>query len=139
MIRYNDIEEFNGIQTGDTVFISGLLGKHHSIINNKYGFLKDIYMSHDQKKNKINYVGEIELLSNKEIHFINFDYIFKIGKNLNRNDINSMLWVDDPYTHFIFKKDLIDSHPMIDEHGQILSVGTAKNNTKYVFLFSGVN
>jgi len=136
MTRYNDTDEYNSIQTGDTVYISGLPGKSYSFINNKYGFVKDILLTNAD--GRISYVAHVELFSNKEAYFINFEYIFKMGR-MNQSDIKSIIWEDSPFNHYIMKKEIIDAAVVRDDHNQIFGLCTDAYGRKHVFLFSGIN
>jgi len=77
MINYNDTDEFNSIETGNTVYISGLPGKNYSFINNKIGIIKDIFLTCEN--GKISYVAEIIIQNETESSFVNFEYIFLVG------------------------------------------------------------
>lgn len=137
IIEYNNTDEFNAIETGNTVYISGLPGKTNSLINNKHGYVKDIYLN--CKNNRISYMAKVVLAESKEECFINFDYIFKVGKKMNNADIKSLIWEENPFTHYVIKKNLVDSHPMQDENGQFLAVCEDTEGRKHVFLYSGIN
>jgi hypothetical protein len=121
-IRYNDTDEFNSIETGNTVYISGLPGKNFSLINNKHGLVKDIYLTYDN--NRISYMARILLIENNEECIVNFDYIFKVGHKMN---------------HYVIKKNLKDCYPMQDENGQLLAICNDFEGRKHVFLYSGIN
>jgi hypothetical protein len=135
MIRYNDTDEFNSIETGHTVYISGLPGKSYSYINNKYGVVKDIFITcHNQV---ISYVAKVEIDS--EFFFVNFDYIFRVGHKLNDYDIKNLIFEEEPFNYYISKKELIYTQPIFDENNQIMGVSSDINDRKYVFLYSGIN
>jgi len=137
MIEYNNTDEFNSIETGNTVYISGLPGKSRSQINNKYGYVKEIYLT--MENGRITYSAKIYLFKDQTEHIVNFDYIFKIGKKMNYADIKSLIWEENPFNHYVIKKELVDCHPMQDENGQLLAVCSDNKNRKHVFLYSGIN
>lgn len=134
---FNDTEEYNGIETGNTVYVSGLIGKNHMFINNRYGIVKDIYLTTDNRK--VSYVAEIEFQGDSESYFVNFDYIYKIGKKLNNHILNDLIFYENPYDFFVDKKNIIETHPIIDENGQIFCVGIDCNYRNNFFLYSGIN
>ena len=136
-IEYNNTDEFNSIETGNTVYISGLPGKTDLFLNNKHGSVKDIYLT--SENSKISYIAKVRLHANGEDYFVNFDYIFKVGRKMNRADINSIIWEENPFNHYVMKKNLVDCHPMQDENGQLMAVCTDFNQRKHVFLYSGIN
>jgi hypothetical protein len=136
-IRYNDTDEFNSIETGNTVYISGLPGKNFSLINNKHGLVKDIYLTYDN--NRISYMARILLIENNEECIVNFDYIFKVGHKMNNFDIKSIIWEENPFDHYVIKKNLKDCYPMQDENGQLLAICNDFEGRKHVFLYSGIN
>jgi len=137
MINYNDTDEYNSIETGNTVYISGLPGKNYSFINNKIGIIKDIFLTCDN--GKISYVAEIIMQNETESSFVNFEYIFQVGKKLNDTDIKSIIWEANPFDHYIHKKNIVESYPFLDENGQIMAVCNDIDNRKHVFLYSGIN
>lgn len=134
---YNNTEEYNSIQTGNTVYISGLPGKNRSIFNNKYGYVKDILIT--CKNGQLSYVANVVLYHNNEECFVNFDYIFKIGRVFNNLDVKSIVWEENPISHYIYKKNLIDLHSFHDENGQLLAVCNDIYERKHVLLCSGIN
>jgi hypothetical protein len=137
MIEFNKTNEFNSIETGNTVYVSGLYGKNTSYINNKHGIVKNIYLTCD--KGRITYSAEIEFLFDASTTcFINFDYIFKVGK-LNNADIKSLIWEENPINYYILKKNLVECYPMHDENGQLLAVCNDFEGRKHIFLYSGIN
>ncbi len=137
MIQYNNTNEFNSIETGNTVYISGLPGKNYSYVNNKHGKVKEIYLTCEGTK--ISYAAKVILSDSKEEIFVNFDYIFKVGKGMNSSDIKSIVWEENPFNHYVIKNELIDCYPMQDENGQLMAVCTDVHNRKHVFLYSGIN
>lgn len=137
MTSLNNTDEYNGIETGNTVFVSGLIGKNYSFINNRYGIVKDIYLTSDN--NKISYIAEIEFHGDKDPYFVNFDYIYKIGKKLNNQALNDIIFYHNPYDYYIEKKRIIETHPLTDENGQIVGVGIDSNYRTHFFLYSGIN
>lgn len=137
MMEYNNTEEYNSIQTGNTVYISGLHGKNHSFVNNKYGYVKDILMM--MKERRLSYIAHVVLIPSNEECFVNFEYIFKVGRNLNDIDAKAIAWEDNPLNHYIFKKNLIEINPFHDENDQLLAVCTDINGRKHVLLCSGIN
>jgi hypothetical protein len=136
-MQYNDTDEYNSIRTGNTVYISGLPGKSNSFINNKYGYVEEIFLS--CKNKTFNYVAKIVLFSTNESHFVDFSYIFKIGKNLNDLDAKAIIWEENPMMHYKYKKNLVDCHPLQDENGQLLAICNDIYGRKHVFLYSGIN
>jgi hypothetical protein len=88
---------------------------------------------------KISYVAEVILQNETESSFINFEYIFLIGKKMNDTDIQSIIWEANPFDHYIIKKNIIESYPFLDENGQIMAVSNDIDNRKHVFLYSGIN
>jgi len=136
-IKYNDTDEFNSIETGNTVYISGLPGKNYSLINNKHGIVKDIYLTCEN--NRISYTARVVLVHDNEECIVNFDYIFKVGRKMNNADIKSLIWQENPFDHFVIKKNLIDCQPMQDENGQLLAICNDYEKRKHVFLYSGIN
>jgi len=137
MTQYNNTDEYNSIQTGDTVYVSGLPGKSFSFINNKHGFVKDILLT--TTMGRISYVAQVVLYSTNEAYFINFEYLFKVGNNMNQADIKAIVWEEDPLNHYIIKKDIVECGMVVDDHGQYLAVCTDISERKHVFLFSGIN
>lgn len=138
MCSYNDTEEFNTIETGNTVYVSGLPGKNYSFINNKVGTVKEIYLTSDN--DKISYVAEIILWMDNQPYFVNFDYVFLMKKTIhNTADIKCLLNKEIPFNHYIEKKNLIDTYPIIDENGQIMAICLDNYARNYVFLYSGIN
>lgn len=133
---YNNTEEYNGIQTGNTVYISGLPGKNHSYVNNKFGYVKDILLTCTNRN--ITYVAHVVLTPSNEECFVNFDYIYKV-KNLNKIDAKAIAIKEDALSHYIQKKYLIDIHPIHDENGQLLAISNDLYGRKHVFLCSGLN
>lgn len=137
MNNFNDTDEFNTIETGNTVYISGLPGKNFSFINNKHGIVRDIFLTCDN--GKITYVAEVILNNETEPNFVNFDYIYQVGKKMNDSDMKSIMWLETPFDHYIMKKDIVESYPMLDENGQIMAFSTDINERKHIFLYSGIN
>lgn len=137
MIEFNNTDEFNSIETGNTVYVSGLPGKNFSFINNKHGIVKDIYLTCENEK--ISYVAEVVLFSDNNSYFVNFDYIFKVGNKINYADIKSLVWEEDPFNHYIMKKNIVNCQVMQDENGQSMAVCEDTSNRKHVFLYSGIN
>lgn len=136
MIEYNNTDEFNSIETGNTVYISGLPGKNYSYVNNKYGYVKDIYLTFEG--GRINYSAKVILFSDNNEYFVNFDYIFKMGK-MNNADIQSLIWEENPFNHYVIKKNLVECYALQDENGQRIAVCSDSEKRKHVFLYSGVN
>lgn len=136
-MQFNDTEEYNSIQTGNTVYISGLPGKNHSFVNNKYGYVKDILLS--CKNGRINYVAQVVLFSNNEECFVEFSYIFKVGKDLNDLDAKAIVWEENPIQYYKYKKNLVDIQPLPDENGQLLAICNDLYGRKHVLLCSGIN
>lgn len=138
MIDFNNTDEFNSIETGNTVYVSGLPGKNFSFINNKHGIVKNIYLTCENQK--ISYVAEVVLFGETDSHFINFDYIFKVGRKMNYADIKSLVWEEEsPFNHYVMKKNLISCQVMQDENGQLMAVCNDNAYRKHVFLYSGIN
>jgi hypothetical protein len=137
MIEYNNTDEFNSIETGNTVYISGLPGKPYSYVNNKHGRVKDIYLTCEN--GRISYTAKVQLYSDNEEYFVNFDYLFKVGTKMNYADIKSLIWEENPFNHYVIKKELVECHPMQDENGQLLAVCSDRQKRKHVFLYSGIN
>lgn len=137
MINYNDTDEYNSIETGNTVYISGLPGKNNSFLNNKIGIVKDILLTCDN--GKISYLAKIIMQNETEPSFINFEYIFLIGKKMSDGDIKSIVWEENPFDHYIHKRGIVLSYPFLDEYGQIMAVSNDINDRKHLFLYSGIN
>lgn len=133
---YNNTEEYNNIQTGNTVYISGIPGKNYSFCNNKYGWVKEILLTSNNRN--FSYVAQVVLTPSNEEIFVNFDYVFKI-KNLNNFEIRTLAWEEDMMNSYIKKKNFIDLHSFHDENGQLLTLCTDIYKRKYLLLCSGVN
>lgn len=140
-MEYNNTDEYNSIRTGCTVYISGLPGKSYSFVNNRYGWVKEVLLVSEDRK--VSYVAQVVLFpkgdSPEDIAYVNFDYIFKIGKNFNDADAKAIIWEENPMTHYIFKKNLIDVQPIHDENGQLLAVCNDLYGRKHLLLCSGIN
>ena len=136
IMDYNNTEEYNSIQTGNTVYISGIPGANYSFCNNKYGWVKEILLTCTNRN--LTYVAHVVLTPSNEEVFVNFDYVFKI-KNLNNFDARAIAWEENAINHYINKKNLIDVHPIHDENGQLLTICTDIFQRKHVLLCSGVN
>lgn len=137
MIQFNDTDEYNSIRTGITVYISGLFGQNSLFLNNQSARVKDILVS--VKDTHYTYVAQVTLTKNNSNCFINFDYIFKVGKELNNADIKSLIWYDNPFDYYIDKKKLVKTNFIRDEHGQLIGLGTDRKNRTHAFLYSGIN
>lgn len=137
MIRYNDTDEFNSIETGNTVYVSGIYSKNLSKINNKFGIVKDIFITKNQIANSISYVAKLEIES--EIYFVNFDYIYKLRDKFDYNLLNNLIYEEEPFNFIIFKRDLVENNLVFDDNGQTMCLSTDSNLRNYVFLFSGLN
>lgn len=135
-MNYNDTEEYNSIETGNTVYISGLPGKNYSFLNNRFGKVKEILLT--CTNHNITYVAKVILTPTNEEVFVNFDYIFKI-KNLNKVDAKAIVWEENAMDHYVHKKLLTQIQPIHDENGQMLAICSDIYSRKHVFLCSGVN
>lgn len=140
-MEYNDTDEYNSIRTGCTVYISGLPGKSYSFLNNRYGYIKDILLTYNDKN--CSYVAQVVLYPKgnyqEDIAYINFDYIFKISNILNNSDAKAIIWEENPVNHYIYKKNLINVHSFRDEYGQLLAVSNDIYGRNHLLLCSGVN
>jgi hypothetical protein len=136
IMDYNNTEEYNTIQTGNTVYISGIPGKNYFYCNNKYGWVKEILLTSTNRN--LTYVAQVVLTPSGEEVFVNFDYIYRV-KTLNKSDAHAIASIENPIEHYSHKKNFIDVHPFHDENGQLLSLCTNIFGRKYLLLCSGVN
>lgn len=137
MIQFNNTNEFNSIKTGDTVYISGLPGRTYKLLNNKLGWIKNIFIHRDQLRLK--YTAEVFVPKDNTSYIVDFDYIYRVGGDMNKADISNMVWEADPFTYFMKKNNIVECIPMQDEHGQHLAICTDNQNRRHVFLYSGAN
>ncbi len=131
-------EGINGVETGNTIYISGLYGEKYNFINNKYGIVKSIYIQNDLEH--IMYLADIELIETKQIYSVNFDFIYKIESIKQvENPIQHLISIENPLLYYVNKKGITDVAPMFDELAQYLALSKDKNGKSYVFLLSGIN
>ena len=136
IMDYNNTEEYNSIQTGNTVYISGIPGKNYSFCNKKYGWVKEILLTSTNRN--VTYVVKVVLIPSGDIVFVNFDYVFKI-KNLNKFDAMSIASEENAMNHYVIKKNFVNIHPFYDENGQLLTLCTDIFGRKHLLLCSGLN
>jgi hypothetical protein len=137
-LTFNINEDIDRIETGNTVYISGLHGKEFKFINNKYGTVKSIYVRHDGTQ--LAHIADIELLNTKKIYSVNLDFIYKLTiNNCVDNMVQHVVTVDNPMIYYIKKKSLIKTVCFFDELGQYTSLCTDLKGKSHVLLFSGVN
>ncbi len=131
-------EEINRIGTGNTVLVSGLYGKEFKFINNKFGFIKKIYIRIDGEDST--HIADVELFENKKTYSVNFDYIFKLILKRRVDNISQhVITIDNPLIYYSKKKSLLTYMNFSDEFGQQMSICTDKNGKSHVLLFSGIN
>ncbi len=131
-------EGIDGVETGNTIFISGLHGEKYNFINNKYGIVKDIYVQSDL--GYVMYLADVELIETKERYSINFDFIYKIDSDIQvENPIQHLISIENPMLYYVNKKTIVDIAPMFDELGQYLSLSKDIKGKTYVSLLSGIN
>jgi hypothetical protein len=132
------------IQTGDTVFISGLYGKKLLYLNNKVAKVINILLSHEEaRKHFLAYVELIEEPEDgkKRRHFVNFDFIYKITDvpKLAPMLQESIQYEDNFFQYFEVRNKIIDFNVMYDEHYQMIGTATDIYGRLHAFLISGVN
>lgn len=137
-LTFNINEDIDRIESGNTVYISGLHGSEFKFINNKYGKVKSIYVRHDGTQ--LAHIADIELLDSKKIYSVNLDFIYKLStSNGVDNMVQHVVTVDNPFIYYIKKKQIIKSVCFFDELGQYMTLCNDLNGKSYALLFSGVN